>query len=324
MPSRKKLGNRYHVPLYVEKRIRPYVRETPVEHSLYLSRLGECKVFMKLENYQITGSFKVRGAMNKLFSLSEEEKKAGIVTASSGNHGIALAYGLKTLGLKGIIYLPCYTSESKIEALRDYDVDLEFYGDDCLKTEEFARRSAEENNQTYIPPYNDWKIIAGQATVAVELARQISKMDAVLVPVGGGGLISGIAGYLKSLDKSITIIGCQPENSAVMWASIKAGRIVRIESQPTLSDGTAGGIEQGSLTFDICRKHVDDFILVSEEEIRDSMRLILARHSMLIEGAAALPVASFIKAKNGFKGKTVVLVLSGCRISTDHLRVILS
>jgi threonine dehydratase len=309
--------------LAAEKRIRPYIRETPVEPSPFLNRLGNAQVFLKLENFQITGSFKLRGAINKLLSLPEKERRKGVVTASSGNHGTAFAHSLKTLGCRGTIYLPRYASEAKIQALRYYDVELKFHGDDCLETEQFARCSAEKNNQIFVSPYNDWKIIGGQATVAVELARQIKKIDTVLVPVGGGGLISGIAGYLKSLDRNIEIVGCQPENSAVMHESIKAGKIVQMESKPTLSDGTAGGIEEGSITFDICKERVDDFILVTEKEIKKGLKLIIEKHSMLIEGSAVLSVASFIKAKERFKNKNVVLILSGARISLEKLREIL-
>ena len=149
-------------------------------------------------------------------------------------------------------------------------------------------------------------------------------MDVILVPVGGGGLISGIAGYLKSLDEKIEIVGCQPLNSAVMAESIHAGEIVEMESQPTLSDGSAGGIEKGSITFDICQKYVTDFILVSEEEIRDAIKLVLDKHFMLVEGAGALAVASFMKAKESLQGKKVVLVLSGAKISMDVLKEVIS
>ena len=157
----------------------------------------------------------------------------------------------------------------------------------------------------------------------MELARQIKKIDTVLVPVGGGSCISGIAGYLKSIDKNIEIIGCQPENSAVMYESIKAGRIIEMESKPTISDGTAGGIEQESITFDICKKYVDDYILTTEDEIKRGIRLILEKHHMLIEGSAALQVASFIKEKERFENKNVVLIISGSKIGIDALKTVL-
>jgi len=306
-----------------EKRIRSHIRETPVEHSPYLSKLGNCEVFLKLENTQFSGSFKLRGAMNKLLSLSREEIAQGVVTASSGNHGAAFAYVLKKFHWKGCVYLPETASKAKVETLRLYDTEVRFYGDDCVKSEMFAKAEAEKTGQVFISPYNDLKIIGGQGTVAVELARQLHSMDAVLVPVGGGGLASGMGGYFKSFDSGPKIIGCQPQNSDVMFRSIKAGRILDMPSKPTLSDGTAGGIEKGAITFDICREVVDDFILVSEDEIKDAIRLIVEKHGLLIEGSAALSVASFIKERKRFKNQCVVLILSGAKISVDQLKKVL-
>ena len=307
-----------------EKTIRKHIRETPAEHSPFFSKEGDCNVYLKLENLQLTGSFKLRGTMNKLLSLSKKEKKTILITASSGNHGAAFAHTVKKLGLRGIIYLPGHTSQAKVDALKYYDVVLKFFGTDCVKTEEHAIKEAVKNSFKYIPPYNDMKIIGGHGTIGIELKRQVERIDAVLVPVGGGGLISGIAGYLKSLDEKIEIIGCQPKNSAVMYESIKAGKILEMESQPTLSDGSAGGIEQGAITFDICKKYVDDFILVSEDEIKEAMKLILEKHFMLIEGAGALSVASFLKAKERFKGKNIVLIISGSKLTLDTLRDVIS
>ena len=309
--------------LEAEKRIREYIRETPVEYSPYLSQSGNCEVYLKLENLQFSGSFKLRGTMNKLLSLSRKESEMDMVTASTGNHGAAFAYTIKKLGLKGTIYLPENASQTKIEALRCYGADLKFYGTDCVKTENFARETAEKNNLIFISPYNDPKIIGGQATVGIELQRQIKKIDAVFVPVGGGSLISGIAGFLKSINKKVEIIGCQPENSPVMYESIKAGKIIEMESKPTVSDGSAGGIEQGAITFDICENLVDDFVLVTEEEIKEAIKLFLEKHYMLIEGAGALSVASFVKVKERYKTKNIVLIISGAKISLDQLKEIL-
>ena len=310
--------------LEAEKRIRKHIRETHVEYSPFLSQSGDCNVYLKLENLQLSGSFKLRGVMNKLLSLTKKDREIGLVTASSGNHGAAFAYALKKLGLKGTIYMPSIANQAKIEGLRYYDAKLKFHGTDCVETEIFARNTAGKNHLQYIPPYNDLKIIGGQATVGIELRRQIEDINTVLVPVGGGGLISGIAGYLKSIDKNIEIIGCQPENSAVMYESIKAGKIVEMESKPTLSDASAGGIEKGSITFDICKKYVDDFILVTEEEIKEGIKLFLEKHNMLIEGTAALPAASYLKTIERFKNKNIVLILSGARISLDQLKEVLA
>ena len=313
----------YKAGLEAEGRIREHIRETPAEPSAYLSQRGHSRVHLKLENWQITGSFKLRGAVNKFLSLSEEDKKGRLITASSGNHGNAFAYVLKRFGAKGTIYLPQNASSAKVEALDTYGVDVELYGDDCIRAEMFAKETAMERGLFYVSPYNDPEIVAGQATVGVELTRQLAHIDVVLVPVGGGGLISGVAGFLKSVDPTVQIIGCQPENSRVMFESIQAGELLDIESESTLSDGTAGGIEAGSLTFDICRALVDDFILVSENEIQEAMQLLIEKHYMLVEGAGALSVASFLKEIERFKGKNVVLVLSGSKISLASLRQVL-
>jgi threonine dehydratase len=310
--------------LEAERRIRPYIRETPLEFSPFLS--AECggSVYLKLENLQLTGSFKLRGAMNKLLSLSDEERSRGVVTASSGNHGAAFAYTLQRFGWRGTVYLPENASRAKVEALRFYGAEMRFHGDDCVLTEAFAKSEAAKAGSVWLPPYNDIKVIGGQGTVAVELDRQLEYFDTVLLPVGGGGLASGVAGYLKEGGGEVEVIGCLPENSPVMYESVKAGRVLEMESKPTLSDGSAGGIEQGSITFDLCKRYVDDYILLSEEEIARAIRTIVERHFMLIEGSAALPVAALLKRRERFKGRTVVLVLTGAKISREKLIEVLS
>jgi threonine dehydratase len=225
-------------------------------------------------------------------------------------------------GGSGTIYLPENTSPAKIELLSLYGADLKFYGDDCIKSEMMAKQTALKNNQVYISPYNGPKIIGGQGTIGIELTRQIERIDAILVPIGGGGLISGIAGYLKSVNPEIEIISCQPQNSAVMYHSIKAGRILEMESKPTISDSTAGEIEPDLITFDICNKYLDDYLLVTEDEIKAAIKLIIEKHFLLIEGAAVLSVACFIKASERFRNKHVILILSGSKISLDKLKQI--
>ncbi|NPD89070.1 MAG: threonine/serine dehydratase [Asgard group archaeon] len=309
--------------LKAEKRIRKYIIETPLQYSQFLSKAGDCEVYLKLENMQTTGSFKIRGAMNKILSVLDEKKDVEFVTSSSGNHALAFAYSTDKLGLKGTVYLPEYTSKAKIEALQHYNLEINFYGDDCVKTEKYARKVAEKNNSVFISPYNDYKIIAGQATIAVELERQLRMIDSILVPIGGGGLISGVGSYLKEIKTDAKIIGCQPENSAVMYESIKAGKILDIPSKPTISDGTAGGIEENSITYDLCKKYVDDYILLSEESIMDAIRLVIDKHQILVEGAGALSIASFLKHKKKFKKQNIVLVISGSKISLDVLKEIL-
>jgi threonine dehydratase len=309
--------------LQAEQRIRRYVRETPLDYSFYLSQTTGCHVYLKLENLQHTGSFKARGAMSKLLSLAPEQRAKGVVAASTGNHGAAAAFGLYTLGMKGIIFVPEQASPAKVEAIRRFGAEVRVHGIDSVVTEIYARRYAEQNGMTYISPYNDPQVIAGQGTIAVELARQLDRIDAIFVSLGGGGLISGIAGYLKSIHDEVTVIGCSPENSPVMIESMKAGRILEMESQPTLSDGTAGGIEADAITFDLCRKLIDDYVLVTEDEIRETMRTFIETHHLLIEGSAAVAIKGFLKKQEVFRGKNVVIVICGGNISLATLKAIL-
>ncbi|HEU4401920.1 MAG TPA: threonine/serine dehydratase [Candidatus Polarisedimenticolia bacterium] len=306
--------------LAAEGRIREHIRETPVDESPALAGSGGGRVHLKLENLQITGSFKLRGAMNKLLSITPRERERGVVTASSGNHGSAVAYGLRRLGWKGTIFVPENASPVKLTAIRSQGAEVRLHGRDSGLTEIYARRYAEENGLCYISPYNDPAVVAGQGTIGLELSRQIDAIDAVFVALGGGGLIAGIGGWLKSAHPGVEIVACSPENSAVMHHSMQAGRILEMESKPTLSDGTAGGVEAGTITFDLCRRFVDRYVLVSEEEIKAAMRLVIERHHTLIEGAAGVAVAGFQKERERLAGRRAVIVLCGANIAAERLK----
>ncbi len=304
--------------LKAETRLRPYLPETP----LLPSPLGE-NVFVKLETLQPTGSFKVRGALNKLLSLSAEEKARGVVTASTGNHGAAVAYALNKLELSGLIFVPENAAPTKVEAIKRLGGEVRVYGDDGVVAEKQARAYAAENKLTYVSPYNDLEVVAGQGTVGVELVRQLDKIDVVLVALGGGGLVSGIAAYLKTVRPNVEIIACSPANSAVMMASVRAGKIVDIPSLPTLSDGTAGGVEAGAVTFEMVKNLVDDYVTVSEDEIKVAVRRFIELHHMLLEGAAGVVVAAYQKLQERLEGKNVVLVICGANIGLADLRTVL-
>ena len=306
-----------------ENRIRSYVRETPLDYSVSLSKITNTRVYLKCENLQYTGSFKVRGAFNKLLSLSPSQQQQGVVTASSGNHGAAVAFGLNKLNLSGIVFVPENASTTKVENIRNYEVPLEFYATDCMQTELHALAYARQHHMVYVSPYNDPDVIAGQGTIALELTRQLNKIDVILVPIGGGGLISGIAGYIKSVSPETKVIGCMPENSPVMAASIEAAAIVDMETLPTLSDATAGGIEPAAITFELCKKYVDGYILVTEREIKNAITTLIKTQRLLIEGAAGVALASLLKNAKQFQGKNVVVVLSGGNISLETLKTIL-
>ncbi|MBW2192805.1 MAG: threonine/serine dehydratase [Deltaproteobacteria bacterium] len=306
--------------LAAEKRIRPYIRETPLDYSFHLSEAADCRAFLKLENLQYTGSFKARGAVNKILALRPSERERGVIAASTGNHGLAVAYGLSKLGLSGTLFLPENTSPPKIEMLRQYNIDIRFYGNDCADTEAYAKTRARNKGQCYISPYNDIQVVGGQGTMALELLNQMASVDCIMASVGGGGLIGGIGGYAKAMGKDVEIIGCLPQNSPVMFESAKAGEIVDIETLPTLSDGTAGGIEPGSITFELCRQVVDDWVLVKEDEIGKGIKLVFEKHGHVIEGAAGVVVAAFIKMKERLSGKNVALVICGGNIDIQTFK----
>jgi threonine dehydratase len=304
-------------------RIADLVRETPVDYSYRFSAETNAAVYCKLENLQYTGSFKLRGAANRIATLTPEQLKAGCVAASSGNHGAAVAYAMNKLGSRGVVFVPEQTSGAKVDAIRSYGGDVRFFGTDGLDTELHARKYADEHGMFYLSPYNDPEVIAGQGTCGIEIAALMPDVDALYVAVGGGGLVSGVASVLKSTNPDIRIVGCQPEASAVMAHSVEAGRIVDEESRPTLSDGTAGGIEQGSITFDLCRTLVDEFVLVSEAEIAAAMRQFIDFEHQLIEGAAGVALAGMLKQKDRLAGRTVVALICGGNVSRDTLKRIL-
>jgi len=303
--------------------IRPYVRQTYLDYSPFYSRMTGAEVYFKLENLQHTGSFKLRGAMNKLLSLTAEEKGRGVVTASTGNHGAAFAFGLGKVKGAGLVFVPEKASPTKVAAIERLGAEVCHIGSDSGETEAHARLYAEKNKMTHLPPYNDIKVIGGQGTIAFELTNQLDQIDAVYVALGGGGMISGIAAYLKSKNPDVQIIGCSPKNSQVMIQSVKAGRILDLPSLPTLSDGTAGGVEPGSITLELCREFVDDYLTVTESEIRESLREFMRAQHMLIEGSAAVAVAACKKQADRFTGKNVVVIICGGNISLETLKEIL-
>jgi threonine dehydratase len=307
-----------------ETRIRPYVRETPLEYSPMLSEETGARVFLKLETAQVTGSFKARGAFNKLLTLDARDRAAGIVTASTGNHALATAHALTTLGIDGEIFLPASASAIKVDALRARGARLRLVDADPGAVEVAARAHAGETGRTYVSPYNDPQVIGGQGTIAVELRREVESIDVVVVPVGGGGLIAGVAGYFKAVTPRVEIVGCQPRASAVMAHSVDAGRLLELPAGDSLSDATLGAVEQGSITFPICKTCVDGWELLDETDLRSAVRVVAAHHSILIEGAAALAVATLRQRRGAYRDRTVVLILSGAHIALPALASILA
>jgi threonine dehydratase len=291
-----------------EARIRPWILETPLESS----PLG---AHLKLENLQHTGSFKARGAFSKLLTLPTRSGSREVIAASTGNHGAAVAYAAGKLGWRARIVVPVGADPGKLDRIRALGGELEVQGNDSALAERYARQLAEREGLVYVSPYNDLDVIAGQGTTGVELGRQLSHVDAVFIALGGGGLLAGVAAWLKQRWPDLTVVGCSPENSAVMIHSIRAGRILELESRPTLSDGTAGGIEADAITFALCRDLADEYLTLSEAEIRAAMQRVLETSGYRVEGAAGVAVAGYLRQAERWRGRTAVAILCGGNVA---------
>jgi threonine dehydratase len=302
------------------ERIRSSVLETPLESVPRLSPDVQVNLLFKMENFQATGSFKLRGATNKILTLSASQAAAGVIAASNGNHGLGVAAASGRRGIKAEVYVSAQVSPAKAKKIEDYGARLHQEGSDPLDAELAARAAAEQSGRVFISPYNDAEVMAGQGTIAIELLRQTRKIDAVFVAVGGGGLIGGIGACLKLASPDTEIVGCWPENSPVLYESIKAGRIIDVPEQPTLSESTAGALETGSVTLDVCRRVIDRSVLVTEDEILTAMRKVRDAKGWLIEGAAGVAFAAFLKEAKRYQGKTVVVVICGGNVSAEVMK----
>src|SRR3954471_14155539 len=293
-------------------RVRDLVRETPVEYA------PEIGAWLKLEHLQATGSFKFRGACNKVALLTPEQAAAGVVTASNGNHGLGVAAAAQAGGIAAEVFVSSHVSPGKARRIEAHGARLHRAGEDPLTAELAARRAAGETGRVFISPYNDPDVMAGQGTIAVELLRQLPDTGSVFVAVGGGGLIGGIGAYVKAVRPEVEVVGCWPENSPGMYECMQGGRVVNVAERPTLSESTAGGLEPGSVTIDVCRRVVDRAVFVSEEEIRDTMRLLLRTEHWVVEGAAAVAVAAFRKTG----GRNAAIVLCGRNLSAEAFNLV--
>ncbi len=296
-------------------RIQPYIRETPVEAW---SDAGS-NVFLKLEHLQRTGSFKLRGASNKIALLPEAAASRGVVAASNGNHGLGVAAAAQQRGIAAEVYVSAQVSPAKAARIQALGARIRVAGDDPLAAEVAARRAAEESGRTFISPYNDGDVVAGQGTIAIELLRQVPNLSAVFVAVGGGGLVGGIGAYLKTVAPQVEVVGCWAENSPVLYECLRAGRIVEVEESPTISESTAGNLEEGSVTLEICREAIDRCTLVSEEEITAAMRRLLETEHWVVEGAAGVAAAAYAKDAKRYAGRNVAILLCGRNLSPQAL-----
>jgi threonine dehydratase len=297
------------------ERIASVVRRTPLEHSRWLSDELKGDVLLKLECFQVTGSFKIRGAMSKLSRLTEQERAHGVLTVSAGNHGLAVAHCAQALSLKATIVVPRSASRAKVNAIRRYPVTLIERGATYEEAELAAREMERETGATFVSPYNDADVIAGQGTVALEILEDAPNIDALVVPVGGGGLLAGVSVAVKANYPHIEVYGAEPQASPTMHEALRAGRLIEIKEEETIADGLAGNIEAGSITFPLIAHLADGIILVSEDAMRDAIRRLAREDHIMIEGSAAVAVAALTDAR--LKGQRIAAVITGRNIGLD-------
>lgn len=306
----------------VYKKIEKDLIHTPLHYSPVLSNISGAEVYFKLEYLQISGSFKLRGVLSKLSTLSLDDFQKPFVASSTGNHAAAFAYASDKFGFNGILFLPKDVKEAKVKAIEHYPLEKILFGNSSMETEKKATEYAAEIGGILIHPYNDPEIIKGQGTIGIEIKKDLPDVDAILAPVGGGGLVSGLCAYFSD-DSSADIIGCQPVNASEMYDSIKEGKIVPPSNLDTISDATAGGIEADALSYHICKEYISGFELITEEDIKKAISFVIKYHQTLIEPSSALPVAALLNSKE-YKGKKVVLVLTGKKIDISLLKEILN
>lgn len=307
-----------------KKKISGVVSKTPLVRSNWLSKKTGCNVYLKMESEQVTRSFKLRGATNKLKTIMDQNPldKPRIIAASSGNHGLACAYLSTMLKFDLTVYTAANSAANKDLEIKQYPhVDLVKFGSEVQEAEVEARRVANEEGSIFVSPYNDNDIVFGQGTIGMELLEQLPELDAIFVSVGGGSMIGGISAYIKACKPSIEIIGCQPVNDSSMYDYVKKGYIM--SDNPildTFSSGTAGRVENGSVTFDLCRKYVDKWVLLEEEEIEQAVFDMLNKEKKVVEGAAGLTVAAIQKVHKDYHKKNVALIICGGNIGVSDIK----
>ncbi|PLV59093.1 threonine ammonia-lyase [Thermotoga sp. KOL6] len=297
--------------------LKKVVHRTALTYSSVLSEITGGEIYLKMENLQKTGAFKIRGAYNKIAHLSDEEKEKGVVAASAGNHAQGVALAARIFGISATIVMPKYAPLSKITKTKKLGAQVILEGNVFDEAYEAALRIQEKTGAVFIHPFNDPYVIAGQGTIGLEILEDLPDVDLVVVPVGGGGLISGISVAIKSSKPGVQVIGVQTENMPSMVASLRRGKVEKVEGKPTLADGIAVK-KPGDLTFEIIKKYVDEMILVNEEEIADAILFLLEQAKVVAEGAGAVGVAALLN-RLDVKGKKVAIVISGGNIDVNMI-----
>ena len=308
--------------LRARKRIAPYVLRTPLHHYASLSKLLGFEAYVKHENFQPTGAFKVRGGINIVSQLGLEEKKRGVITASTGNHGQSIAYAARLFGVKAVICVSENANPDKVEAIRSFGAEIIAEGRDFEDARLNAERLSEEQGYRYIHSGNEPHLIAGVGTIGLEIIEDLPDVDAVIVPVGGGSGVAGTSTVLRAAAPQVKVIAVQAEKAPSVYLSWKKGEIVPTELADTMADGLATR-RAFELPLEIMRDQIDDFILVSEDEIRDAIRLYVEKAHTIAEGAGAASLAAGYKIRDRLRGKKVAMVLSGGNLTADMLRSIL-
>ncbi|MCH4166861.1 MAG: threonine ammonia-lyase [Megasphaera sp.] len=302
-----------------QQRLKGVAQHTGLSYTNTVSKLADCKVYLKLENLQSTGSFKLRGAYNKVASLTPEEREKGVIAASAGNHAQGVALAASAYGCQSTICMPKHAPLMKVTATRGYGANIVLYGDFFDEAAEKAVALTKEHGYTFVHPFNDPEVIAGQGTISLEILEDLPDVDVIVAPIGGGGLISGLAVAAKSINPRIKIVGVQTANMPSMQESINKGHIITYNGKATLADGIAVKTP-GELTYEICKKYVDDIVTVDETDIASAILLLLERVKTVAEGAGAVPVAALVSGKiSGIHNKKVAALVSGGNIDVNNM-----
>jgi threonine dehydratase len=306
-----------------KRRIANVAYRTPLYFSPRLSALTNTNVYLKLECYQPIRVFKVRGAANKILRMTTEERRRGLIAASSGNHGLAVSYVAKLVGTNATIVVPTNAVEEKVKAIEEYGAKLVKHG--LFHDERFSKAVEIQKNTgaVMIPPFDDPYVIAGQGTIGLEICEDLPDVNTVIVPIGGGGLISGISTAIKSMKPEVKVVGVEPEKASSMYQSIKNGRITRLADTNSIADGLATR-EPGMLTFEIVKRNVDEILLVSEKQIEKAVFTVMKECHLVVEPSAAAAFAALMEKAILRSGQRTVVVVSGGNISLQTLSRILS
>ena len=299
-----------------KERVDKVTNRTHLFYSDYFSGISNNNVYIKPENLQKTGSFKIRGAYNKICKLSEEEKAKGIITASAGNHAQGVAFSANDLGIDATICMPEQTPMIKVDGTLKYGAKVDLFGENFDACKDHALERAEKEGLTFIPPFDDLDVIEGQGTISLEILEDLEYVDYVIVPVGGGGLIAGVAKCIKQISPLIKVIGVEPVSAASMKEAVKEGKVVKVKGVDTIADGTAVA-EVGKYTYEICKDYVDDWITVTDEEVLMAFINLMERHKLVAEPSGALSLAALQKVN--FYNKNVVSIISGGNIDMSFI-----